>query len=885
MATLFEEAKSEKTNYIIKSLCEDDNKIFYEGKCICDKAKGYYSINYKEFNNEECYKLEDLPKNIYFNEDIQSFELCYKTCGTCIKGGDFLENNCLTCASDLIKEPKNNSSNCVENCNYLYYYDSFNQYICTEDAQCPEEASLIVRNKSKCVNKCIKEDINKYQYNGECIHSCPYNTYANEYSICKINNTNICTTSEFNINLNGLISQENVKLSAKNYATEFYYTINHISTFTSSNFTMALYKNASCINELKLNITKIEYDSCIQQLKIDNNINKTENLIIAVIDIVNGNHSFTSYGFFNPDSGEKLDASKSCSDKNVMMYENILSVLNDPLALKVLENQKINIFDLNNQFYKDICFHFDSPNGKDATLKDRIKTFYPNITLCDAGCKNKDINLTTMKAECECIFQDLLSKNIFENDLFGNNVLIKESLEEIKDILNNLNLEVLMCYKDVFNYKYFKKNRSGFIILSLFILYSICIIYFYNKSKNIIIRYICSLTEKYLLQISKNNYKPSLKKKNKSQKITNCPIKKNNNNKSINKNFHKMYDNINDKMKKKILVKIKAKSKAKNKEKKTCEDISWIKRSKNKQKNKNKSSKNINFNQIKIINFNFKTIKKESKESSSSILRLNLNSRAQFNRKININNKSYKPDYFLINNDIDIIKFLNSSLEKLDYDDVVEEDKRTFWQYFSDKIKDNQILINIFFIQEIIKQKSIKFAILIVNIDIYFLTNGLFYSDSYISEVFNSKEKETFFSFIPRSIDRFIYSTILGKIIGYIIDFFFFEDIKIKSILLKNKDNILNLKYEISEIIKSIFKYIKILIIINYFLIIFSWYYLSCFNNAYPNINNEWIISSMFFISILQILPFIQTFVVACIRFASIQIESEKLFKLSLLLS
>ena len=35
-----------------------------------------------------------------------------------------------------------------------------------------------------------------------------------------------------------------------------------------------------------------------------------------------------------------------------------------------------------------------------------------------------------MEAECECTFQDLLSKNFFENDLFGNNVLLKESLEE-----------------------------------------------------------------------------------------------------------------------------------------------------------------------------------------------------------------------------------------------------------------------------------------------------------------------------------------------------------------------------------------------------------------------------------------------------------------------
>ena len=288
--------------------------------------------------------------------------------------------------------------------------------------------------------------------------SCPSYTEPNEYNICQLSNVSICSSSEFKLNLEEVIAQENVKLVAKNYATEFYYTTNHISKFTSSNFTMVLYKNSSCIDELKLNITKIQSDSCIQQLKIDNNIDEDKELIIAVIDIVSGNNPITSFGFFNPDTGEKLDAEKSCSDKSVMMYENLLSILNDPLSIQLLEEQKINIFELNNEFYTDICFHFDSPNGKDSTLQDRIKTFYPNITLCDPGCKIKEINFTTMKAECECTFQDLLNKNIFENDLFRDNVLIKESLDEITEMLYNLNLKILVCYQDVFDYKYFKKN-------------------------------------------------------------------------------------------------------------------------------------------------------------------------------------------------------------------------------------------------------------------------------------------------------------------------------------------------------------------------------------------------------------------------------------------
>ena len=187
-----------------------------------------------------------------------------------------------------------------------------NQYSCTEDDQCPEDASLLVRDINKCTNKCTNE--NKYQYNGECLSSCPEGTTLNSNSICQISNTAVCSIGEYQLNLNENIAQENVQLASKNYANEFHYTENHISIYKNSNFTMALYKNSSCIDELKLNITKIEYDSCIQKLKIDNNIDENKELIIAVIDILNDNNPITSFGFFDPDTGEKLNATKSCSD-------------------------------------------------------------------------------------------------------------------------------------------------------------------------------------------------------------------------------------------------------------------------------------------------------------------------------------------------------------------------------------------------------------------------------------------------------------------------------------------------------------------------------------------------------------------------------------------
>ena len=76
------------------------------------------------------------------------------------------------------------------------------------------------------------------------------------------------------------------------------------------------------------------------------------------------------------------------------------------------------IFDTSNDFYTDICFHFNSPNGKDAVLQDRLKLYFPNITLCDPGCLYKGVNLTSMENEYGCKFNVILS-NIVDNAIIN----------------------------------------------------------------------------------------------------------------------------------------------------------------------------------------------------------------------------------------------------------------------------------------------------------------------------------------------------------------------------------------------------------------------------------------------------------------------------------
>ena len=215
--------------------------------------------------------------------------------------------------------------------------------------------------------------------------------------------------------------------------------------------------------------------------------------------------------------------------------------------------------------------------------------------------------------------------------------------------------------------------------------------------------------------------------------------------------------------------------------------------------------------------------------------------------------------------------------------DVLDKETRTFCEFFSEKYKNNQIIINTFCAKEIFKPITIKILLFILTIELYMVINALFYNEEYLSNLFNSNEKETFFSFVPRRISHFLYCSFVNIIISYVISFFYMEEDKIKRIFIRFFNDDLKIKYELGSALKEIESRFKLFIIINIIISIFSFVYISCFNIVYPYIRTEWIISSIFIFIVMQIINFLSTFLGCCFRFISVKCNSEKLFKLSLL--
>ena len=389
--------------------------------CVeCNKLNGYYPLNTSFLSENDlidskylkCLNEETKPSFYFLNKITKYFEKCYETCATCEYGGNERNNNCSSCENGFIPQPEiNNTKNCVINCPF-YYYVFYGRYECTYSFQCPNNSNFLVKTKRKCINNCQKDNNYKYQYNGECLESCPTNTTGeNDDYICKDINRDICTLAkrEINISDDNLLIND-VDVMAKTYTNEYDYTDNHISLFNEKNYKITIYKNKECISNLKLETSEIDFRKCYENVK--NKYNIDDNLIMAIIDKkIEGQDypKIISFSMYNPEKGEKLIINDVCENELVTVEENIIKKLNNKYnyeLIKYMLQQNIDIFNLSGEFYTDICFHFESPFDKDITLKDRFLLFFPNITLCENGCSMKGVKLDTMRSICQCKFNN-----------------------------------------------------------------------------------------------------------------------------------------------------------------------------------------------------------------------------------------------------------------------------------------------------------------------------------------------------------------------------------------------------------------------------------------------------------------------------------------------
>ena len=485
-----EKENKEKENKEIEHFIEKENQ---SQKCIlekcsecteestqfnlckkCNTEKEYYPLNTGEniLTNQyiNCYNEITKPKGFYLDKIEEQYKLCYSSCLTCDYGGDGIENNCTSCKNNQILKPDiRDSTNCVIKCSYFYYYQG-DQYKCTKTENCPDTYQFEINEKRKCIEKCEKDNEYHIQYDGECYKVPPEGTVYD--AIVKISKDADITKCKLNEKVLRLLSNDNIteheiETKAKLYAEEFHYTNKHVTVYKNDIYNITIYKDKNCFSDLELKLDEIDFDECNEKIKQDLNIE--DNLIIVILSkLINGIPTLIDVFVFNPNTGEKINYMEICGEETLIIKKDLRNQImysENIESMEDLTEQGINIFDPDSDFYTDICFHFKSPiDGKDIPLKDRLRLFYPNITLCNEGCSIKGVNLTSWKAICECKLRDLV-----QNNIFGNNLVIQKTIGEVQDILMKTNIEVLKCYKDLFNLEMYKQILEYLLFPDLFL--------------------------------------------------------------------------------------------------------------------------------------------------------------------------------------------------------------------------------------------------------------------------------------------------------------------------------------------------------------------------------------------------------------------------------
>ena len=507
------------------SFCKDNGKYWkYEDDKITCLDSCNYSLITTGLNKGQCtkdcqnytnpYYKSNNDGNFYLNIDCQGQSYClpYNTC------------------SRLKYRKNSEGTNCISNIKcgifpiYIYedpydYFYGLNTLDIDLDPSHYNEYKEKLNRRIKII-KILKNDTNLYNDIDDGESQISLIEYYNE--LLKIENSSnsngndiyLLTSTEYN---NFTITI--YPLDIEEFAYEQIFSVNNLGfiNFTKTYPDFIYYEDE---NNLIL-VCTIEYH------KKNSSINDLNYFLYKFNENNDGNNN-TSF-FINLSklrrNSDKLEASYPLYN-----YYNENSMANKRNSENLLDNIKeinahypeIDLTNISDPFYNDICFLFTSDLGTDMTVNDRRNEYYLGSSVCEDNCEiiktiNKDSN---PRALCNCDIKNSISYNKPNGKI---------------DVISSIsvpNIRSFICGKETFNY-YIGKNGIFWIFTIILVFQIVFLIKFllYKKEE---VNKILGLYESNNVGIISSSEGNILEfKKTSTQKSENAisnPIKKNLNN-------------------------------------------------------------------------------------------------------------------------------------------------------------------------------------------------------------------------------------------------------------------------------------------------------------------------------------------------------------------
>ena len=339
---------------------------------------------------------------------------------------------------------------------------------------------------------------------------------------------NECAVNEEELNYDRNFVSDRINNYVRKYNDEFIGN-DHVKYYTNDkdDYSLIIYKNEECIDLISdENFVKVDVKKCINTLRNYYKINENIPLIIVNMNKKRYDESpnQVSLAIYNSLNLKSLNI-KLCYDEGIETSINYDG--NIDLA-KEMNEKGIDIFNINDKFFTDICYRYTSEEGNDMILMERIHSFYQNVSLCDEGCYYNGINLETKIIKCLCKEKDFSFKN---SD--GINYGKKPKKIDINSIV-----DVVKCFKKGFKTKLFE-NLGHDVIMYGSLLQLIFVILYFKKDLKLMTENITYITKSnpplktIKEENSDNKNKKTIKTKTKKNSLINAERNKKNSERSL----------------------------------------------------------------------------------------------------------------------------------------------------------------------------------------------------------------------------------------------------------------------------------------------------------------------------------------------------------------
>ena len=609
------------------------------------------------------------------------------------------------------------------------------------------------------------------------------------------------------------------------------------------------------------NISSIDLDECEKILKNNSGLTDEEDLIVFKIDIKSEDLSTTyvQYEIYDP-RDLNIMSLDVCEGTKITVKVPINLDETSQSLYDSLSKSGYNLFDLNDDFYNDICSTYTTENGTDLTLADRKKIVYDtsgNVTVCQEGCTFQYYNLTTKKSECECEVRTSETITNVDEINFENSLLKRPFYRT----LYNSNFRVMKCFKLVFSKKGQKNNFGSYFMTGLCFIFIILLLIYIIKEQSKIKKFIMEILEQKkdfipkkeenLIKLNNNfkifntcknadNFKPKGEKLNKKPKSK--PK-----NKSSEKRKKVKFKDTNERITRNDFIHKKKRKKGKKKKNieseisskslkiyKPIKTVSGTKTEKNLVNSKSERILTINISKNKNTDNKGKKEKKEDQKTNSE------------------NNNEYKKikniqDYL---RDYKMYDINDEQTNNLIYEFAVIIDKRTFFQYYFSLLKKKQLILFAFYPNNDYNLKVVKISLLILSFSLYYSINCFFFDDESMNKINQDQGKFKLLHQIP----KILYSTLITSIINIILKTLSLSEKPILNI--KQQKNYIKAKKSSNAIIKCIKVKLGLFFTLSLLFMLFFWYFISCFCAVYENTQEILIIDTSISFILSMIYPF-----------------------------